>query len=102
MELKHNFYGVNFAPFPRRGVLNSETAHRSMTAMVEAAADGNGWFDTTELASALDVFEALYNDHIVLEESLAYPEASKRLAQTDTSGMGREMAARRARLKKEG
>lgn len=31
--------------------------------MVEAAADGNGWFDTTELASALDVFEALYNDH---------------------------------------
>ena len=70
--------------------------------MVEAAADGNGWFDTTELASALDVFEALYNDHIVLEESLAYPEASKRLAQTDTSGMGREMAARRARLKKEG
>lgn len=38
MELKHNFYGVNFAPFPRRGVLNSETAHRSMTAMVEATA----------------------------------------------------------------
>ena len=38
MELKHNFYGVNFAPFPRRGVLNSETAHRSMAAMVEATA----------------------------------------------------------------
>lgn len=67
--------------------------------MVEAAADGNSWFDTTELANALDVFEALYNDHIVLEESLAYPEASKRLADTDTSGMGREMAKRRAQLK---
>lgn len=38
MELEHNFYGVNFAPFPRRGVLNSETAHRSMAAMVEATA----------------------------------------------------------------
>lgn len=38
MELEHNFYGVNFAPFPRRGVLSSETAHRSMTAMVEATA----------------------------------------------------------------
>ena len=43
MELKHNFYGVNFAPFPRRGVLNSETAHRSMTAMVEGM-DQLGWF----------------------------------------------------------
>ena len=38
MELEHNFYGVNFAPFPRRGALNSETAHRSMAAMVEATA----------------------------------------------------------------
>ena len=36
MELKHNFYGVNFAPFPRRGVLSSETAQRSMAAMAEA------------------------------------------------------------------
>ncbi len=38
MELEHNFYGVNFAPFPRRGVLSSEDAHRSMAAMVEATA----------------------------------------------------------------
>ena len=38
MELEHNFYGVNFAPFPRRGVLSSETAQRSMAAMVEATA----------------------------------------------------------------
>ena len=28
MELEHNFYGVNFAPFPRRGNLSSENAHR--------------------------------------------------------------------------
>ena len=38
MELEHNFYGVNFAPFPRRGVLSSENAHCSMAAMVEATA----------------------------------------------------------------
>ena len=38
MELEHNFYGVNFAPFPHRGMLSSENAHRSMTAMVEATA----------------------------------------------------------------
>ena len=38
MELEHNLYGVNFAPFPHRGMLSSENAHRSMTAMVEATA----------------------------------------------------------------
>lgn len=38
MEHEHNFYGVNFAPFPHRGVLSSENAHRSMATMVEATA----------------------------------------------------------------
>ena len=69
---------------------------------LEAAAGGYSWFDRDTLAQGVEVFEQLYIDHLTLEESLAYPEASKRLAQTDTSGMGREMAARRARLKKEG
>lgn len=66
---------------------------------IAAAADGNTWFDTTELSHALDVFEALYQEHIELEESLAYPEARKRLEAVNTDGMGREMAARRAKLK---
>lgn len=65
---------------------------------IDAAADGSTWFDTDELSHALDVFEALYQDHMLLEESLAYPEARKRLAQLDTSGMGREMAQRRSKL----
>ena len=68
---------------------------------LEAAAGGYSWFDRDTLAQGVEVFEQLYIDHLTLEESLAYPEASKRLAQTDTTGMGREMAARRARLKKE-
>ena len=63
---------------------------------LEAATGGNLWFDTMELRHALEVFEALYLDHIVLEESIAYPEAKKRLIGMDTLGMGREMAKRRA------
>lgn len=63
---------------------------------IEAATHGNLWFDTAELRHALEVFEALYLDHIVLEESLAYPEARKRLLSHDPLGVGREMAKRRA------
>lgn len=62
---------------------------------LEAATGGNLWFDTAELRHALEVFEALYLDHILLEESIAYPEAKKRLQGLDTLGMGREMAKRR-------
>jgi hemerythrin-like domain-containing protein len=56
---------------------------------LEAATSGNLWFDPIELRHALEVFEALYLDHILLEESLAYPEAKKRLVGIDTVGMGR-------------
>lgn len=63
---------------------------------LEAATHGNQWFDTVELRHALEVFEALYLDHIVLEESIAYPAAKQRLAHLDTVGVGREMAKRRA------
>lgn len=62
---------------------------------LEAATSGNLWFDTAELRHALEVFEALYLDHILLEESIAYPEAKKRLEGLSTLGMGREMAKRR-------
>lgn len=64
--------------------------------MIEAAADGNHWFDVGELSAAMDVYEALYHDHMALEESLAYPAARQAMAGMDTTGMGREMARRRA------
>lgn len=67
---------------------------------LEAASNGNQWFDVTELRHALDVYLALYTDHIMLEESLAYPEAKKQLGAFDGAGMGREMAKRRALLSK--
>ena len=57
--------------------------------------DARSFFDPAELRHALEVFEALYLDHILLEESIAYPEAKKRLVGIDTIGMGREMARRR-------
>lgn len=63
---------------------------------LEAATGGNLWFDPMELRHAMEVFEALYLDHIVLEESIAYPEAKKRLMSANNLGMGREMAKRRA------
>jgi len=68
---------------------------------LEAATLGNLWFDPAELRHALEVFEALYLDHILLEESIAYPEARKRLLECDTAGMGREMARRRVMRKDE-
>lgn len=64
---------------------------------LEAATNGNLWFDPVELRHALEVFEALYLDHILLEESIAYPAARQRLAAHNTHGMGREMARRRFR-----
>lgn len=68
---------------------------------LEAATLGNLWFDPAELRHALEVFEALYLDHILIEESIAYPEARKRLLACDTAGMGREMARRRVLRKQE-
>ena len=66
---------------------------------LDAAANGNLWFDTEELRHAIEVFEALYLDHIMLEESIAYPEAKQRLQAYDGAGMGREMSQRRAKAK---
>ena len=63
---------------------------------LEAAADGNSWFDPNVLRQAVEVFQQLYLDHIVLEESLAYPEARGRIDPALLESMGREMAKRRA------
>lgn len=60
-----------------------------------AAADGNTWFDPSVMRHAVEVFYALYTDHIVLEESIAYPEARERIAPEKWAGMFKEMANRR-------
>jgi hemerythrin-like domain-containing protein len=58
--------------------------------MLRAIAQGEDWVDMAELTHNVEVFLALCHDHIVLEETLIYPEAKSRLAQ--------EMASRAARL----
>jgi hemerythrin superfamily protein len=61
----------------------------------ESIAAGYNWFNIDQLTHAVPVFQALYMDHMALEESLIYPEAKARIAAWDLRGMGREMAERR-------
>ena len=61
----------------------------------ESIAAGYHWFNLEQLRLAVPVFQALYQDHIALEESLIYPEARARINEWDLKGMGREMAQRR-------
>ena len=58
--------------------------------MLRAIAQGEDWVDIAELTHNVEVFLSLCHDHIVLEETLIYPEAKSRLAQ--------EMAGRTARM----
>jgi hemerythrin-like domain-containing protein len=62
---------------------------------IEAIAAGYNWYNIEQLQLAVPVFQALYQDHMALEESLIYPEARARIAEWDLQGMGREMAQRR-------
>jgi hemerythrin-like domain-containing protein len=61
----------------------------------ESIAAGYNWYNLDQLTHAVPVFQALYQDHMALEESLIYPEAKARIAAWDLQGMGREMAQRR-------
>lgn len=61
-----------------------------------AAAEGHTWFDPAVLRHAVEVFRQLYLDHIVLEESLAYPQVRERIDPARLEAMGTEMARRRA------
>jgi len=63
---------------------------------LSAAAEGNHWFDPALLRNAVDVFAQLYRDHIVLEESLAYPEAHDRIDPLHLQAINLEMTQRRA------
>jgi len=66
----------------------------------EAIAAGYNWFNLELLALAVPVFQALYQDHMALEESLIYPAAKAWIANWDLRGMGREMSERRRKAKR--
>ncbi|MCW2310914.1 hemerythrin domain-containing protein [Rhodoferax antarcticus] len=58
--------------------------------MLRAIANGEDWVDMAELQHSVEVFLALLHDHILLEETLIYPEAKGQFAQ--------ELAARKQRI----
>ncbi len=48
--------------------------------MLRAIAQGEDWVDMAELQHTVEVFLALCHDHIMLEETLIYPEAKGQFA----------------------
>lgn len=62
--------------------------------LIEQAMMGNSYI-WEELDHALKVFHALYQDHMMLEERIAYPSAKAQAIKWDGEGIGREMASRR-------
>jgi hemerythrin-like domain-containing protein len=61
-----------------------------LSPMLRAIAEGEDWVDMAELQHNVEVFLALLHDHIVLEETLIYPEAKGQFAV--------ELAARAQRM----
>lgn len=64
---------------------------------LQAVAEGQSWWDLDRLRETADIFIALAQDHIALEESLIYPQVRTRVPDRDRRDMAREMAARRQR-----
>ena len=63
---------------------------------LRAIASGQGWIDETELLSYVDVFLALMEGHIALEETLIYPESKARWAQAVAGRLQRRQEAQGA------
>jgi hemerythrin-like domain-containing protein len=61
-----------------------------LSPMLRAIAQGEDWVDMDELRHGVQVFLTLCHDHIVLEETLIYPQAKAQLTQ--------ELASRAKRL----
>ena len=49
--------------------------------MLRAIADGEDWVDMAELKHNAEVFLSLCHDHIVIEETLIYPQARQQFVQ---------------------
>ena len=66
---------------------------------LDALSQNRGSYDFAELSHAMIVLTALYDEHMQLEEELAYPQAKKLSHTLDVMGAGREMAQRRHRAR---
>jgi hemerythrin-like domain-containing protein len=60
--------------------------------MLRAIAQGEDWVDMAELQHSVEVYLSLSHDHIVLEETLIYPEAKSRFAE-ELAKRGQKVAA---------
>jgi hemerythrin-like domain-containing protein len=65
-----------------------------LSLQLSAVADGYSWYEMEALRGSVEVFTALYHDHIALEESLIYPEA-RRAVHAEFEGLGRRLSEAR-------
>lgn len=64
----------------------------ALAPQLEAIERGYNWYDLAMLRRALPVFEALYLEHIALEETVVYP-AAKRVQQALAAGAASRLTA---------
>ncbi|HEX5785840.1 MAG TPA: hemerythrin domain-containing protein [Burkholderiaceae bacterium] len=61
---------------------------------IDAAVMGSRWFDQQELTHAVGLYTDLYADHMVLEETVAYPQAHQHLSAQLLQGASRDLSRR--------
>jgi hemerythrin-like domain-containing protein len=66
-----------------------ETDWTDLSPQLQAVAEGYGGVDIGALRYGIEVFTALYHDHIALEESLVYPAAVKQMLADQQAAEGR-------------
>ncbi len=72
---------------------------RELGPQIDALAGGQSWVDLDVLREGVEIFIALSQEHMALEESLIYPALKAQLAAQDRRAMGREMVARRRAIR---
>ena len=56
-----------------------------LSLQLSAVSEGYSWYDLDALRAGIEVFTALYHDHIALEESLIYPQADRKSTRLNSS-----------------
>jgi hemerythrin-like domain-containing protein len=63
--------------------------------LLDAVAAGQSWYDPDTLREGVEIFTALSQFHVAVEESCIYPQARQRMSAAERQRMGLEIAARR-------
>lgn len=61
---------------------------------IDAAVLGSRWFDQQELTHTVGIYTDLYADHMVLEETVAYPQAHQHLSSHLLESASRDLSRR--------